>query len=61
MNRSQVIRLNPTPKQEIYMRRACGVARHAYNWALTRWKEYRAEGKWAKLKDRKRRVQQHQG
>jgi putative transposase len=53
MNRSQVIRLNPTPKQEIYFRKACGVARHAYNWALARWKEYRAEGKWAKLKDLK--------
>ena len=53
MNRSHVIRLNPTPEQEVYFRKACGVARHAYNWALARWKDYRAEGKWAKMKDLK--------
>ena len=53
MNRSHVIRLNPTPEQEVYFRKACGVARHAYNWALARWKAYRAEGKWAKMKDLK--------
>jgi len=32
MNRSRVIRLNPTPEQALYFRKACGVARHAYNW-----------------------------
>src|SRR5947209_13817975 len=53
MNRSHVIRLNPTPEQEVYFRKACGVARHAYNWALARWKDSRAEGKWAKMKDLK--------
>jgi putative transposase len=53
MNRSHVIRLNTTPEQEVYFRKACGVARHAYNWALARWKEYRAEREWAKMKDRK--------
>ncbi len=53
MNRSHVIRLNPTPEQEVYFRKACGVARHAYNWALARWKDYRAAGKWAKMKDLK--------
>ncbi len=53
MNRSQVIRLNTTPEQDIYFRKACGVARHAYNWALARWKEARAEGKRVKLKDLK--------
>jgi len=53
MNRSHVIRLNPTPEQEVSFRKACGVARHAYNWALARWKDYRAEGKWAKMKDLK--------
>jgi putative transposase len=53
VKRSHVIRLNPTPEQEVYFRKACGVARHAYNWALARWKDYRAEGKWAKLKDLK--------
>src|SRR6266699_5957052 len=45
MNRSHVIRLNTTPEQEVYFRKACGVTRHAYNWALDRWKAARAEGK----------------
>src|SRR5438067_1450343 len=53
MNRSHVIRLNTTPEQDIYFRKACGVARHAYNWALARWKEARAEGKRVKLTDLK--------
>jgi putative transposase len=53
MNRSHVIRLNPMPEQEVYFRKACGVARHAYNWALARWKEERAAGKWAKMRDLK--------
>jgi putative transposase len=53
MNRSHVIRLNPTPEQEVYFRKACGVARHAYNWALARWKDYRAERKRVKIKDLK--------
>lgn len=54
MRRSHVIRLNPTPEQEVYFRKACGVARHAYNWALARWKEHRSEGKRVKMKDLKR-------
>jgi putative transposase len=58
MNRAHLIRLNPTPEQEIYFRQACGVARHAYNWALARWKEYRSSGKWAKMKDLKREYNQ---
>src|SRR5207244_3558131 len=29
MKRSHVIRLNTTPGQEVYFRKACGVARHA--------------------------------
>jgi len=53
MNRSHVIRLNTTPEQEVYFRKACGVARHAYNWALAHWKEARAEGKRVKMKDLK--------
>src|SRR6266700_6153590 len=53
MNRSHVIRLNTTPEQEISFRKACGVARHAYNWALARWKEARAAGKRVQLKDLK--------
>ena len=51
MHRAHVIRLNPTPEQETYFRKACGVARHAYNWALARWKEARAEGKRVTIKD----------
>jgi putative transposase len=53
MNRAHVIRLNPTPEQEVYFRKACGVARHAYNWALARWKDERATGKWANTRDLK--------
>src|SRR5437588_7829493 len=53
MKRAHVIRLNPTPEQEVYFRKACGVARHAYKWALARWKDYRVEGKWTKMKDLK--------
>ena len=53
MNRSHVIRLNTTPEQDIYFRKACGVARHAYNWALARWKEARAEGKRVNTRDLK--------
>ncbi len=37
----------------MYFRKACGVARHAYNWALARWKEYRRDGKRVKMKDLK--------
>ena len=54
MRRSHLIRLNPTPEQVVYFRKACGVARHAYNWALARWKQARAEGKRVKMKDLKR-------
>ncbi len=53
MKRSHVIRLNTTPEQEVYFRKACGVARHAYNWALARWKEARAEGKRVNTRDLK--------
>lgn len=53
MQRAHVIRLNPTPEQEVYFRKACGVARHAYNWALARWKEARAKGERVKIKDLK--------
>lgn len=49
MNRSHVIRLNPTAEQEVYFRKACGVARHAYNWALARWKQARADVEWEAL------------
>lgn len=31
------ILLMPTPEQERYFVRACGVARFAYNWGLAEW------------------------
>ncbi len=61
MNRAHVIRLNTTPEQETYFRKACGVARHAYNWALARWKEARAEGKRVTMRDLKREYNQVKG
>jgi len=40
------IRLDPTPRQEDYFRRACGTARFTYNWALAAWKaSYEAGGR----------------
>jgi len=53
MNRAQVIRLNPTKEQTVYFRKACGIARHAYNWALARWKEERAKGNRVTIKELK--------
>src|SRR5216684_3544311 len=53
MKRAHVIRLNPTPEQALYFHKACGVARHAYNWALAAWKEARAEGKRVKINELK--------
>ena len=37
MNLSHRIRLDPTPEQVSYFRRACGTARFTYNWALAAW------------------------
>lgn len=54
MNRAHVIRLNPTAEQVTYFRKACGIARHAYNWALAQWKQARAEGRRVKMGDLKR-------
>lgn len=43
MLRVHKIKLNPDQEQEIYFRKACGVARHAYNWALAEWnRQYEA-------------------
>ena len=61
MNRSHVIRLNATPEQEVYFRKACGVKRHAFNWALARWKEARAKGERVKMKDLKAEYNQIKG
>ena len=38
------VRLDPTPAQQEYFRRACGVARFAYNWALAEWQLQYAAG-----------------
>lgn len=38
------IRLVPNVEQEVYFRKACGVARFAYNWALAEWKRRHAAG-----------------
>jgi len=39
------IRLNPNVEQRIYFAKACGVARMAYNWALSEWEQQYKEGK----------------
>lgn len=41
---SHRIRLVPTSEQETSFRRACGVARFAYNWALAQWRRQYAAG-----------------
>lgn len=38
MIRAHKIRLNPTAEQDVYLRRAVGVARFTYNWGLAEWK-----------------------
>ena len=37
ITRSHKIRLNPTPDQEAYFRRAAGTKRFIYNWGLVEW------------------------
>lgn len=44
MIRAHKIRLNPTPEQETYLKKACGTSRFAYNWGLARWKDAKAQG-----------------
>lgn len=44
MIRAHKIRLNPTPEQEIYFRKAVGTKRFVYNWALDRWKWAKEQG-----------------
>lgn len=38
------IALDPTCKQDLYFRRACGVSRFAYNWALAEWRKQYESG-----------------
>ena len=42
MIKAHKIRLNPTPEQETYFRKAAGTARFVYNWGLMVWKEHKA-------------------
>jgi transposase len=44
MIKAHKIRLNPTPAQVAYFRKAAGTARFVFNWALSRWQERRASG-----------------
>jgi len=44
MRLSHKILLQPSSTQQRYFRRAAGGARHAWNWALSRWKQLYAEG-----------------
>ena len=39
MMRAHKIRFFPNEKQKILLRKSCGVARFAYNWALAEWKQ----------------------
>src|SRR5262245_15124180 len=42
--RAHKIRLNPTPEQEVYFKKAAGTVRFVFNWGLARWKEQKANG-----------------
>jgi len=54
MLRVHKIKLNPNKSQEQYFAQACGVARHAYNWALAEWKrQYEAGEKPSEMSLRK--------
>jgi putative transposase len=44
MNLTHKIKLDPTFKQEEYFRKACGIARFAWNWALAKWEEKYKKG-----------------
>ncbi|WP_338755229.1 RNA-guided endonuclease TnpB family protein [Moraxella lincolnii] len=42
--RGHIIELKPNNKQATHLKKACGVARFAYNWALSEWqKQYEAD------------------
>jgi len=43
------IRLNPTPEQEHYFWQCAGVARFAWNWALDKYNQRKAEGQTVKI------------
>jgi putative transposase len=41
MIKAHKIRLNPSPEQELYFRKAAGTARFVYNWGLAEWQRYK--------------------
>jgi putative transposase len=43
MIKAHKIRLNASPEQELYFRKAAGTARFVYNWALAEWQRHKAE------------------
>jgi putative transposase len=43
MIKAHKIRLNPTPEQEVYLRKACSTARFVHKWSLAAWKRHKAE------------------
>jgi putative transposase len=43
MIKAHKIRLNPTPDQDVYFRKAAGTARFVYNWGLAEWKRHKGE------------------
>jgi putative transposase len=45
MHRAHKIRLNPTPEQAAYFRKAAGAARFTYNWGLAAVKQALEEGR----------------
>jgi putative transposase len=42
MIKAHKIRLNPSPEQELYFRKAAGTARFVYNWGLVEWRRHKA-------------------
>ncbi len=43
MIKAHKIRLNPTPEQDRYFRKAAGTARFVYNWGLAEWQRHKVE------------------
>jgi putative transposase len=41
MIKTHKIRLNPSPEQELYFRKAAGTARFVYNWGLAEWQRHK--------------------
>lgn len=43
MIKAHKIRLNSSPEQELYFRKAAGTARFVYNWGLAEWQHHKAD------------------